>query len=244
MTGRVLDAAVALIATLLLARPAVAQDPPVPASDSVRPEASDPVRPDPSNSVRPELVEGGTRPHARWTLRDAGLFLAGGALGLGIHESGHVLFGLVFDANPGVMGISFGPFPFFAITHDPVSPAREYAISSAGFWTQYAASEYLLTRRPDLRRSHAPVAKGVLAFHVLASTAYGLAALGRFGPVERDTLGMARAARVKEGWIGVLVLGPAALDTWRCFRPGARWAPWVSRALKIGSVLLVVRAGR
>ena len=234
MRGRVLDAAVALVATLLLARPAVAQDRPVPDSDSVRPELFAPFVPSPSTPSSP----------AHWRLRDAGLFLAGGALGLGIHESGHVLFGFAFDASPGVMGISFGPFPFFAITHDPVSPAREYSISSAGFWTQYAASEYLLTRRPDLRRAHAPVAKGVLAFHVLASTAYGLAALGRFGPVERDTLGMARAARVKEGWIGVLVLGPAALDTWRYFRPGARWEPWVSRAVKIGSVLLMLRAAK
>ena len=109
---------------------------------------------------------------------------------------------------------------------------------------QYAASEWLLTTRPHLREAHSPVAKGTLAFHVLASTAYGLAALGTFGPPERDTLAMAEAARVKEGWIGVLVLGPAVLDTWRYLRPDAGWARWVSRGLKIGSALLVIRAAR
>jgi len=177
-------------------------------------------------------------------IRDALAFLGGGALGLGIHESGHVLMGLAFDAHPGVKGISFGPFPFFAITHDPVSPAREYAIASAGFWTQDLASEWILSADPGLRHEHRPVAKGVLAFHVLASTAYGLAALGHFGPAERDTLSMAQALGVNEGWVGVLVLVPAAMDTWRYASPHAAWPRWISRAAKIGTVLLVIRAAR
>ena len=55
-------------------------------------------------------------------------------------------------------------------------------ISSAGFWVQHGTNEWLLTRRPNLRRERAPFAKGVLAFNVLASMAYAGAALARTGP--------------------------------------------------------------
>src|SRR3954452_19182128 len=44
-------------------------------------------------------------------------FLAGGAMGLAIHEGGHLLFDAIFDADPRIEGVTFGPFPFFAITH-------------------------------------------------------------------------------------------------------------------------------
>jgi hypothetical protein len=138
--------------------------------------------------------------------------------------------------------VSFGPIPFFAITHDPVSPAREYAISAAGFWMQAASSEWILTRRPYLREEKAPIAKGVLAFHVAASAAYTFAALAGVGPDERDTLAMARALRCKEGWVGAMVIAPAALDVWRYRNPDATWARWASRAAKIGLVVAVVRA--
>jgi 23S rRNA maturation-related 3'-5' exoribonuclease YhaM len=106
---------------------------------------------------------------------DVAQFLLGGALGLGLHESGHVIAGAAFGANPGIKGIRYGFIPFFAITHDPVSPAREYTISAAGFWVQSLTSEWLLTRRPNLRDAHAPIAKGALAFDVLASAVYGVA---------------------------------------------------------------------
>jgi hypothetical protein len=169
-------------------------------------------------------------------------FLGGAALGLAIHESGHVGMALIFDANPHLKGVSFGPIPFFAITHDPVSPAREYAISAAGFWMQAASSEWILTRRPRLRDEKAPVAKGILAFHVLASAAYAFAAVAGVGPVERDTLSMAGALRWNEGWVGAMVIAPAALDVWRYRKPEAKWAAWASRAAKVGLVIAVARA--
>jgi hypothetical protein len=37
------------------------------------------------------------------------------------------------------------------------------------------------------------------------------------------------------------VLAPAVFDTWRYFDPDSRWAVWLSRASKVGSVLLVLR---
>jgi hypothetical protein len=171
-------------------------------------------------------------------------FVGGGAIGLALHEGGHLLMASVFGADPGLKKVSFGPLPFFAISHDDVTPPREYAISAAGFWVQHASSEWLLTRRPGLRHDHAPVAKGLLAFNILASVAYATAAFGTFGPYERDTRAMADALDVDEPWVGVMILAPAALDAWRYVKPESRWAAWTSRALKVGAVLIVVRAAR
>ena len=169
-------------------------------------------------------------------------FLAGGALGLVIHESGHLVFDAIFDASPSIKGISFGPFPFFAITHrSDVSPRREFAISSAGFWMQDVSSEWLLTRHPDLREMHAPVAKGVLAFNVLNSIGYACVAFARAGPFERDSRGMAESIGADERAIGAVILAPAVFDAIRYFKPDAQWAKWASRAVKVGSVLLIVR---
>jgi hypothetical protein len=172
-----------------------------------------------------------------------GLFLAGAGVGLAAHEGGHLLFDFLFDADPGIRGVDFHGIPFFAITHrDGMSPVREFTISSAGFWVQHATSEWLLTRRPHLRDEDAPLAKGLLTFNVLASVAYATAAFAQTGPIERDTLGMAVSADVDEPWIGTLVLAPAVFDTWRYFQPESRAAVWLSRAAKVGGVLLIVRA--
>jgi hypothetical protein len=180
--------------------------------------------------------------HEKHRALDTVKFLAGAGLGLAIHESGHLVFDALFAANPRVEGIRFGPFPFFAITHRAdLSPRREFAISSAGFWMQDLSSEWILARQPPVRGEHAPVAKGVLAFNVLNSTGYALVAFARAGPFERDTRGMADSIGVDERAIGALVLAPAILDTIRYFKPEARWAKWASRAAKAGSVLLVIK---
>ena len=50
--------------------------------------------------------------------------------------------------------------------------------------------------RPNRRAEHAPVAKGVLAFHLIASATYGIGGLAHLGPPESDTHGMAGALRV------------------------------------------------
>ena len=172
----------------------------------------------------------------------AGLLLAGALTGLAAHEGGHLLFDLAFDARPGLAAVDFHGIPFFAITHRPdLSRRRAFTIASAGFWVQHAGSEWILTREPRLRGTRAPFRKGVLAFNVLTSVGYAGAALARTGPMERDTLGMSRHARIDERWIGAMVLAPAVLDAWRYVDPEARWAVWLSRGVKIGLVLLVVR---
>src|SRR5262245_54418473 len=169
-------------------------------------------------------------------------FLAGGALGLAMHEGGHLIFDAIFDASPRLKGVHFGPFPFFAITHrSDMSPRREFTISSAGFWVQEATDEWLLTRRPALRDEHAWAAKGLLAFNVLNSVGYAAVAFAKAGPPERDTRGMADSIAVDERVIGAIVLAPAVLDGYRYFNRGSGWAAWTSRAIKVGSVLLVLK---
>ncbi len=168
-------------------------------------------------------------------------FLGGAAVGLGAHESGHILAGAVMGADLGVKKVDFHGIPFFAITHSAVPPRREYVIASAGFWVQNATNEWLLSRHPDLRRRKAPFTQGVFAFNVLASAAYSAAAIARTGPPERDTRAMAASRRVSERWVGVLILAPAVLDAYRYFRPHTAWAAWASRGVKVGMVLLVIR---
>jgi hypothetical protein len=172
-----------------------------------------------------------------------GSFLAGGAIGLAAHESGHLLFDAIFQANAGIKRVSFHGLPFFAITHDSgLPPWQEFVIDSAGFWVQELGNEIILTRRPDLRHERAPLVKGIVAFNVLASVAYAGAAFAKTGPVERDTRGMADSIRWKEPAIGALILAPAVLDAVRYFHPDAKWAAWSSRGVKVGMVLLLVRA--
>ena len=169
-------------------------------------------------------------------------FVGGGLVGLAAHEGGHLVFNIAFDADPGVKRVEFHGIPFFAISHrEDLSPRRELTISSAGFWVQHAGSEWILTRRPHLRTERAPMLKGIVAFNVLSSVAYAGAAFARTGPDERDTRGIAAAARIDEPWVGALVLAPAVLDAWRYFHPEAAWAKWVSRGVKVGMMLLVIR---
>ena len=149
---------------------------------------------------------------------------------------------VAFGEKPGLRKVDFHGLPFFAITHSSGLPhRRELTISSAGFWVQDAENEWLLTHRRGLRHEHAPFAKGMFAFNVVASVAYAGAAFGKTGPEERDTRGIASSARLDERWVGALVLAPAVLDAWRYFHPDARWPRWASRGVKIGMAVLVVR---
>lgn len=171
-------------------------------------------------------------------------FLGGAAVALGAHESGHLVLDGIFGADPGLKRVNAGPFPFFAITHHSVTPAKEFAISSAGFWVQHASDELILAKHPHLRDEHARFVKGALAFNVLTSIGYAGAAFARSGPLERDTRGMALSARVAEPWIGATILAPALLDGVRYYRPDWTWAKWASRATKVGGALLVIRAAQ
>jgi hypothetical protein len=179
---------------------------------------------------------------AAGAVQDAVEFVGGGVLGLGMHEGGHLLFDVLFDARPRLSGVHLGPFPFFAITHrSDLTPRREFTVSSAGFWVQDGTSEWLLARKPFLRDEPGWFAKGLLAFNVLNSFGYAMVAFAKAGPPERDTRGIADSAGLDERIVGAVVLAPAVLDGYRYFRRGSDRAAWASRVAKIGSVLLVIR---
>ena len=172
---------------------------------------------------------------------EIGKFFAGAAVAFAVHESGHLLFDVIFDADVNVKGVHLGPLPFFAVAHGAgLPPRQEFTISSAGFWTQEATAEWLLTTRPHIRHEPASFAKGALAFDVLTSFGYGTVALFKAGPPERDTRGMT-AIGVDERAVGALIMVPAALDAVRYFFPEATWAKWASRASKATTVLLVIK---
>src|SRR4051812_26349730 len=123
--------------------------------------------------------------------RDVASFFAGAAVGLGLHESSHLVLDSAFGADPGIRKVNAGFIPFFAITHHAVTPGKEFLISSAGFWMQEGGNEVILARHPDLRHEHLPFTTGLFAFNVLTSVMYAGTAFVRHGPVERDTNGMA-----------------------------------------------------
>ena len=171
-----------------------------------------------------------------------GKVLLGGAIGLGLHESGHLAADWAFEEKVVVRKVGYKGIPFFALTHaHDLSPRREFVVSSAGFWSQFLYSEQILTHHPHLKEETSPVRKGILTFHVVTSLMYAGAAFGKTGPTERDTHGMAEALRINERWLGILLLTPALLDTYRYFHPDARWASWTSRGAKLGSVVLVTK---
>jgi hypothetical protein len=171
-----------------------------------------------------------------------GKVMLGGLAGFGLHEAGHLVANWAFEEKVRVKKVNYKGIPFFALSHAPdLSPRREYVVSSAGFWTQYLYSEQILTHHPNLKNEESPFRKGMLTFHVVTSLVYSGAAFAKTGPVERDTRGMASSRRIDERWIGAMVLAPALLDMYRYFNPGARWATWTSRGVKMGSVALVIK---
>lgn len=195
--------------------------------------------------ARSELPDLGLRDPADRRRTRSAIAAAGFAAAFVGHEAAHLAFDLAFDADPDLHRIDFGPIPFVAVGHRPGLPAREEAlISAAGFLSQHAASELVLSRRPRLRAEPASFAKGLLVFHAVTSAGYAVAAFARAGAVERDTRSIAAATGWSEPAIGALVLAPAAFDAWRFFRPDSRAARFASRASKalfLGVVLFAPR---
>lgn len=144
-------------------------------------------------------------------------FLAGAATGLAIHEGGHAAAGWHYESR-----------------------RHGIALTSAGFWAQYAGSEVVLSRHPRLREERAPFRKGLVAFHLGTCALYSILAVTKTGPAGRDTVELAENLRVNERWLAPLVLTPAVFDGIRYLRPGAAWAKWLARTVKLASVAVVL----
>ena len=164
-------------------------------------------------------------------------FLAGGAVGLAAHESGHLLLHGVLRRRSGLRQGRVPRHPVLRDHPQRICRRARSSRSSAGFWVQQATNEWLLTPRPHLRDERAPFAKGVFAFNVLASVA-----LCRRGVRAHRT---DRARHARHGDVVAnrravdrrVSCSPASSIRWRYFHPDARWAVWASRAVKVGGVL-------
>lgn len=192
------------------------------------------------------LFAGARTASAQHPVRETLTWVAGAATGLVVHESGHVFAGWTFTAHPGVKSIHYAGVPFFAVTHQHVPRRTEFVISSAGFWTQHAGAEWILTRYPNLRRDGPTLAKGMLLFDITTSLLYTGGAAARLGPPEGDALGMTNSLGA-HGWpeplVGAFILAPALFDGVRYFAPGRRWATWGARGSKVAFMALTVFAG-
>jgi hypothetical protein len=201
------------------------------------------------NGADSEHISSQTIPHAlnlkpfgTWRGSDIPPFLGGALLGLVIHESGHFSAAYALNADPSVHGVSGGGVSFFAVRYGrPLSPHDAYVVSTAGFLFQFASSEWVLAKHPDLWNEDAPIAKGVFAFHVVTSFVYAYGALLDTGPTARDTIGMASHLGISERWVGVAILVPALLDLYRSVHPEADWATYTSRSIKVGFVLTLTK---
>ncbi len=182
--------------------------------------------------------------------RRIGLGVAGAVAAFLAHEGGHLFANLLLGNKPYIQGIMVGGVvPFFVVNpgircmgdvcrdrhHDRFGPGRAgtYFIVTAGFHVQHITDELLLTRNPNLRYQYAPVRKGMLLFNVFLSCFYAAGAFTGLEDSHGDLAGAARVGHVHEAWLATLLLMPAALDTYRYFVPGVRWAPWASRGAKL-----------
>lgn len=193
----------------------------------------------------------GSERDARSTLRTFGLGLAGFVTGFVAHESGHFTANLAMGNVPQFKGLLvWGFLPFFSIApridcesgerctkHDgsEFGPGErgKYFIVSAGYHVQHVTDEIILTRAPELRYEDAPFRKALLTFNVCLSVMYAVGAWTGLEDPHGDLAGQARLSGMNETFLSFALLTPAAIDTYRYFRPSsARWSAWVSRGTK------------
>ncbi len=166
------------------------------------------------------------------------LWLALGAgVGFAAHETGHVIMDYAVGSEPTLQATNLGPFPFFAVQPIGIkNNQHRYAVAMAGFLMQDLWSELILRIDPRLREHHRPFLKGLLAFHVVLMAGYAITGLADIGPPQSDVNTMSRGLSTPPWAIGLMLLVPAACDTYRYFVPDSRWAPWVSLAGKLTMV--------
>ena len=159
--------------------------------------------------------------------------LGGAAAGFVTHETGHLITDYTLDTHPTFVAVKSGPFPFFAIQPNRLTPQKRYATAMAGFATQGLYSEIILGVDPWIREHPRPFLKGMLLFHVARSVGYAVTAFAGTGPPQSDVNAMALGSGWPSWAIGLMVLAPAVLDVYRYFVPDSGWAPQLSIASKL-----------
>jgi hypothetical protein len=168
---------------------------------------------------------------------DYAWFLLGAASGLVLHESGHLIMDYSLGADPTLVPVKLGPFPFFAIQPRNIRSNQDrYAITVAGFSAQDLWSELTLGFCPRLKSRHHPFLKGMLALHIGLSIGYAITGFANVGPQQSDVNNMAFALGVPQWVVASLLIVPALADLYRYFVPDSRFAPWVSLTSKLTAV--------
>lgn len=168
-----------------------------------------------------------------------GKFFTGAFAAFGVHEAGHLITNYAIGTDPYLMGVHYGPIPFFTIQPGTyLTNHQHYIIASAGFNAQNIADEWLLTTHPNLSRENQPALKGFASFNFWLSVGYAASAFTGTGPNERDTKGMADSLGWSEAEVGAMILVPTALDTYRYKHPDAKWAVTLSRLSKLYMIFL------
>jgi len=187
-----------------------------------------------------------------------GLFVAGAASALVIHESCHVVTNLSFGNVPHLEPVNFlGVIPFFAISPEvhcvgsqcykangqPFGPGRQglFVIYSAGLQCQQLGDEIILTEEPRLRERTAPFLTGMLTFNTLASIGYVFANWLGLEPPTGDLRGLYSIGAPRP-LTNLLFLAIGLMDITRYFFPQTPFdlLPWASRASKIAVAGLVI----
>lgn len=235
------------------AAPGAAEAPRVMPEAQIGYTATQPTTPPPSlpNPLWPRsFPRAACAPHRGWPAR-LGLFAAGAAGAFVAHELGHVAANLFAGNVPRLVGLrGTAGVPFFAISPDVLckngrcvgaagqllrgGPRTPYLIAIAGFNVQHLGNEVILSQTPALRARPDAFSRGWLAFNLALSVGYAAVSLAHVEDPHGDAGGLAFHARVPRGVAAAALLVPAALDAWRFVRPQDRWAPWASRAGKLG----------
>ena len=169
-------------------------------------------------------------------VKDWAWFLLGAGAGFVAHEMGHMFTDVILGKRVTFEEVHLGPFPFFAIVPCcNISNQQLYAIASAGFMVQYVNSELILWISPRIRSQRHAFLKGVLALDIGLSLGYAITGFlpAKDVPPTSDVGSMSRALGVPAWQVGLMILAPAIVDTYRYLVPSSVWAPWVGVQTKL-----------
>jgi hypothetical protein len=182
------------------------------------------------------------RPNRRWG-GNPGQYFSGAFVGLLSHETGHLIANYAQDTDPFLMSVHYGFIPFFTIEPGRhLTNHEHYLTSSAGFNAQHLVNEWLLVKHPHLSDEDEPFLRGLATFNFWLTMGYAATAFARTGPNERDTKGMADSLGWNETYVGLLILAPTILDTYRYKHPDCKWARTASRLSKLLVIGLAAKA--
>ncbi len=154
-------------------------------------------------------------------------FIAGGFATILVHELGHMAVAEIHDVDFEYDGVTI------VYPQQNFTSSEHLRIASAGFQTQWIASEFALRKlaKPDpMSRKARSFTRGIVAGHVAITVAY-LTFLKNHN--DGDIQGMSQATGVSNNELALIVAIPAVLDSWRLTAKDVpAWVPKLSVAFK------------